>query len=1175
MTLNFILGTNQYDHHQEMIKQFQQDLETDPKGKFFFIVPNHIKFESEIRVLNDLGQIQGNGELVASNSVQCFSLSRLAWYFLRGSDVYNIETLTDTKSAMIIRRVIEQNRSQLKILSGMADKSGFIDQLTSQFTEFENGQVTPDDVEDVMKQNQNDIFTGKIGELNLIYRKYTEAIEQYATNNFKLDALADYLDADLHSKHYHFYVEGFSSFTASELQVIKAILLNCGDLNISLVLDTPAVQPVEKTSFYARPANTFNQLYNLAKDNGVSYHSKFTKTHRVSDDIGKLEDYWIQSSGVSPIKSSHLDSINSVQIWKSTNKQAEVSAVSTYIRQLVANQQYRYKDFLILARDLNQYGSFIEPFMAENEIPAFVDLQRKMTDHPFKKLVDLLFTLVDHGLQSEDALALLRTELMIPEKYQKADISEYRQAVDLLENYVLANGTTRKAWLGQDFEAQANLDSEIDQNIIFDYQKINEIRNFIKEIYQSWSEFFTEEQTAKDAATFLFNFLDKFGVFDRLGVWQQQAADQNDLTSAGQPEQVVDKFNTILDEYVSVFGDEQFKSDEFIEILDAAFDSAQYSQIPSTLDAVNISEIGMVQPNNRKITIVLGATVNNMPGTSVSNGIIADDERQLISDNLDSDKYLNASDEVMNNSEPFLHGLTFTTPSTRLIFTYPNYTEDNKQEDISSYVTRIAEHFGITQQDIMLNPDPLQTEENEVLRYVGSAEASLNYVIRVSRAALDNKAKLSDQWTYVRNRLLQEDQTDSEFALSSLQYQNKPVDLNKETVEKLYGNNIDVSISRLESFYQNEYEYFLKYGLRLQPRQIFEVTSAQTGSLYHAVLDGLVKLLNDQQVDIRNLSDQQLTAYVADVFKNELDKPENKIFSANERMGFISKKAQDTLLQLVRAIKEQLGRNKFIPRATEVAFGRMNNAKQDLPGLSYKIPGGHVINVRGKIDRIDEMSLDKSDYLAVIDYKSSGHKFDFDSFLDGITMQMPTYLENLVANKEQLSSGQDVKIAGAFYSHIQNPKILVKKGVDVEKELLKKFKLDGLIVDDDELLENLDSLVSGASLILPISKSKAKGITINKKNAISNQDLYRILNYNRHLIKQAGEKIYSGKLQINPFRDSANRTGLQFSDYRPILQFDAMLPENEYHEIINHGREAKKVVLKRIEQILEEETNNA
>ncbi len=1175
MTLNFILGKNQFNHHQKMMELFQKDFRNDDQGTFFFIVPNHIKFEAEIRTLNDLGEMQGDNKLIASNRVQCFSLSRLAWYFLRGTDAFNTETLTDTKSAMIIRNIISKNRSDLKILSGMADKSGFIDQLTSQFNEFQNGQVAPDDVADVMKKNSDNIFTGKIEELNLIYQKYTDEIANFATNTFILDSLADYLDKDINSKHYYFYVEGFSTFTASELNVIKSMLINSANLDISLSLNRPITESVSKNDFYARPAQTYSQLSELAHNNQIAFHSEIAGQLRVSSDIAKLEDYWIQSSGTDKIEKSQLDSRNSVQIWKSTNKQAEVSAVSTYIRQLVAQQEFRYKDFLVLARDLNQYSSFIEAFMNENEIPYFIDLQRKMADHPFKKLIDLLFDLRNKGLRNEDAIAILRTELLLPEQYQNSDIGNFRQAVDQLENYVLANGTMRKDWLGDDFQPLAALDENTDQRLIESYQQINEMKQFIRSLYLELDKFLKTEHSAIEAAEFLYKLLDEHGVFATLASWQQQSLDQKDLTSADQPVQVVDKFDTILDEYVSVFGDQLFNSKEFIEILDAGFESAQYSQIPSTLDAVNISEIGMVQPNNRQITLILGSTVNNMPRMTVSNGIIADDERQLISDNLEDGKYLNASDEVMNNSEPYLHDLTFTTPSQRLIFTYPNYAEDNKQQDISSYVARIKDHFGIDEQDILLNPQPDDDQENQVLKYIGSTESTLNYLIRVSRAGLDNKKDLSSQWKYVRQIITAENDPKTKLALESLDYKNVPGNLDPETVSHLYGDNINVSISRLETFYQNQYEYFLKYGLRLQPRQIFEITPAQTGSLYHAVMDGFVKLLNTQQVNIRNLTDDQLKSFVHEIFEEQIEKPENKIFQSSDRMGFIANKAEATLLQLVKAIKQQLSRNKFVPKATEVAFGKMNNTKQDLPGLSYKIPGNHQINVRGKIDRIDEMILDNSDYLAVIDYKSSARAFSFDNFLEGLTMQMPTYLENLVSNKEKFSDRADVKIAGAFYAHIQNPKIQLKKKVDVQSELLKKFKLDGLIVDDDELLENLDDLMTRTSMILPISKTKTKGISINAKNALNQDDLENILNYNKRLITKAGEKIYSGNLEINPYRDSTNRTGLQFSEYKPILQFDAMLPENNYHEIVNHGRSAKKEVLKQIQNILEEDANNA
>ncbi|APX72808.1 PD-(D/E)XK nuclease family protein [Companilactobacillus allii] len=1164
MTLNFVLGKNQFDHQKKIMDLFQKDYKKNPNGQFFFLVPNHIKFESEINTLRSLGN--DDDELIATSNVQSFSFSRLAWYFLRDQSIYNTESLTETKSAMLLRNIILQHESELKIFSGMVGKSGFIDQLSSQFTELLNGKVQPDDLESVLNQNNPDLFIDKIEELNIIYSDYFKQISGLATNNFELDALSQYFDEDIHSKNYYFYISGFSSFTAQELNLVRSMIINCSIVDISFSMDIQASNEDDETEFYQRPLRTYNQLSEIAKTNHINHHDELADSLRVLPDIANLEDYWIQSSGYGKKPAAKLDNKNSVQIWKCTNKQTEVSSTSTYIRNLVATQGYRYKDFLILTRDLGQYGSFIESFMENSEVPYFVDLQNKMVDHPFKKMIDLLFAIVNHGLQSSDVIALLRTELLIPEEFVDIDISEFRSAIDLLENFVLANGLTKRNWLGEDFVPNAKLDEEVDQVIINNFQVMNIVKNYIVKLYKKLDAFFKQTHTSIESVTFLYSFLSKCGVFERLINWQKQAMEQNDLAFANQPDQVVSKFNEILDEYVSVFSEETFDSDAFIEILDAAFESANYSQVPSTLDAVSISEIGMIQPEDRKIVIILGATVNNMPGSSVSNDIISDDERQIISNGLEDGKFLKDTDEVINNSEPFLHDIIFTTPKQRLIFTYPNFTDDNKQQELSSYVTRIMKYFDLTEQVVLLNPDTGAVKESQILPYIGSKTSSLNYLIRISRSAKDEKLELSAPWKYVRSVLLDENNDQTKFALNSLDYKNVPTKLDGNTVEQLYGDNMNVSISRLETFYKNEYEYFLKYGLRLQPRKVFEISSSQTGSLFHAVLDGLVKFTNQQQVKIQNLTDEQINKIVGDIFKEKITYPENKIFLSSARMEFIAQQIEKTLKQLVTAIKRQLSRNDFVPRASEVTFGRING-EGNLPGIALKVLGKHWINVRGKIDRIDELKLDNKDYLAVVDYKSSDRDFVFSDFLEGITMQMPTYLQSLVENKDLLTTDNDAKIAGAFYSHIQNPKLILTKKGFTDEDLLGKFKLKGLVLDDETLLKNLDTeLVNGPSPILPIKITKAHGLEAAPESVVSESDLFKILNYNRHLITKAGEKIYSGQLELNPFRDHEMKTGLEFSDYRPIFEFDAMLPENDYHEIINY----KKIdVLKQIEDVLE------
>jgi ATP-dependent nuclease, subunit B len=55
---------------------------------------------------------------------------------LRDSSDYNLETLTQTKAAMLLKNIVQAHKSDLKIFAGMIDKPGFIDQMISQFDEF-------------------------------------------------------------------------------------------------------------------------------------------------------------------------------------------------------------------------------------------------------------------------------------------------------------------------------------------------------------------------------------------------------------------------------------------------------------------------------------------------------------------------------------------------------------------------------------------------------------------------------------------------------------------------------------------------------------------------------------------------------------------------------------------------------------------------------------------------------------------------------------------------------------------------------------------------------------------------------------------------------------------------------------------------------------------------------
>ena len=101
------------------------------------------------------------------------------------------------------------------------------------------------------------------------------------------------------------------------------------------------------------------------------------------------------------------------------------------------------------------------------------------------------------------------------------------------------------------------------------------------------------------------------------------------------------------------------------------------------------------------------------------------------------------------------------------------------------------------------------------------------------------------------------------------------------------------------------------------------------------------------------------------------------------------------------SLHNQGQRTKMRPLETEVLFGHVGT-ENGLKALTYDLGNGHKVNVRGKIDRIDQMIIDNQRYLGIVDYKSSSHKFNYQDAYYGLALQMLTYLNAMLQNTDLL-----------------------------------------------------------------------------------------------------------------------------------------------------------------------------
>lgn len=1201
MSLQFVLGRANTKKREAMLDNVADILVQEPDAKIFYIVPEHMTFSMEMNVLDYLSKKPEFIErpLMGMIQLQVYSFSRLAWFFLQDSAVFNQTQLTDAGLAMLVRKLLQEWESELTIYRGESRHSGFIQRVTDMLLELRSGQVSIEDLDDMVRRFSDDPKTEdtalKLKDLTLLYQSFTQALfGKYIEREQIMDSLIDKI-RHLDLSDTYFFIDSFHRFSAKEQTLLIEMMKRSKQVTVSLTLDKPYTQEKpDKLDLFYQTGETYFRLYQAAKAANIRLH--FDQVIREPskarcEELNQLEAYWVESSQANavsrPSLSKEMD--NCLYLWEAENKQAEVLHAANEIRKKTVSGEYRYKDILILARDIEEYRSILLPVFEENEIEVFVDEAESMANHPLVEALTSLLAIYRNHWRSHDVLRFLRTELFVPIKgktFQDAEkrleqlresAKEFREKVDITENVVLAYGYEGSHWTSKDKWTFTTFElDEISEQTDED-KKIEAVANGLKKtIAGALEPFFkklSKSKTNAQAARLLYQFLDKIGIDQQLLFWRDDAIARGDLDTARKQEQVWKNFIQLLDEYVDVLGEDEWNVEAFQTILETGFENATYSMVPPRIDQVILSNLTSAQPGTSKVVFMLGMTDQHLPAQTENHSVLTEEERALVGAQLEEGKYLHPLAEDLVATEPFIAYTAFMNASDSLYLSYPIKNDGNGDNKLSPYVQRIKEKMGLTleykpAEAISLAAFDLR-KTDELLSFVGSPRTTLSQVLLVMRRAKEGNQPPSAFWLELFRYFYRHSQEDIVITrlLTSLDRRNIPKPLTPALAEQLYGKDLRLSISQLETFYLDPYSHFLRYGLKLRERPVQELTPAGTGSFFHEALDQIFSTLINENIPLRDLSEQKLE-HVSDHVLNRLfTKDAYRILTVSNQMNFVRRQLAQTVRRMMWAMVNQSKKTNMSAAKTEVLFGQLGSQK-GVPGLEYKLKDGGILRLRGKIDRIDVLESNGRLFLSVVDYKSSKHTIKFPDLYNGTALQMMTYLDTALSNSKLLFDHQ-AQPAGAFYSHVKNPFIKGKSEYeheDIQREMIKQFKMDGLIVEDEELLKLLDTSISGSehSIVYPYRLVKSG---YSSSNFITKEELDVLQQYNRTLILQAGNQILAGSVDLKPYKEKKNQTPSINGTYNAISQFDVLLEENHYRPLLKDT--SKQEILTLIQEALQ------
>src|SRR5699024_3754119 len=129
-----------------------------------------------------------------------------------------------------------------------------------------------------------------------------------------------------------------------------------------------------------------------------------------------------------------------------------------------------------------------------------------------------------------------------------------------------------------------------------------------------------------------------------------------------------------------------------------------------------------------------------------------------------------------------------------------------------------------------------------------------------------------------------------------------------------------------------------------------------------------------------------------------------------KRLTRISKRA-------LWALARQLRAGAFTPLGYEVGFG----GDSLLPEIAIGLPGGRLLRLAGKIDRVDLLEQDWKTYVKILDYKSGSKSFRLLDAYYGLQLQLLLYQDAFLKAGKSLLGRESLCPGGVFYFHIDDP----------------------------------------------------------------------------------------------------------------------------------------------------------
>ena len=1081
-------------------------------NKILVITPEQFSFTAEKKLMDAL-----KTEAVLNAEVVTFS--RMAYRVINEIGGRTETNLSKCGKIMLIYSILNNCKKDLKFL-GKTDEN--VDMVETAITEFKKHGIS---IEQLKKEteNQEDIYLkNKLNDINIIYEKFQEQIaEKYIDETDLLTILAQNVDKVDEFKDNLIYIDEFSGFTSQEYDIIKKLLKIAKRVTVTICTDSiHDVKNPDTDIFYSNQITT-NKILQLAEESQIKVEEvNLEKNYRFkTPELKHLEQ------NLYNLKSKiYSEEVKNISLFLAKNQYSEIEQVAKNIFKLVRDENYRYKDISIITKNIDTYANLARVIFEKYDIPIFIDENRDLNQNIIIQYLLSILEIFIKNWSYESIFNYLKTGLN--------DIEE--DELFKLEKYCIKWGIKNNKWK-KEF-TYGNFDEKEKAEI----ERLEQIRKNIVDPLVKLKKEIDENKTAKGISKAIYQFLVDQEIAKKIRQKQNELEEKGLIDLSHEYESSINIVINLLDEIVLVFKDDKITIDKFAQILRVGLKNSNLTKIPGTQDQVIMGDVDRSRSHKVKATFIIGLNDGIFPSINKDEGFLNDDDREILkSHGIELAK--GTIDKLYEDN--FNIYKTFTTAEQKLYLSYPSSDMQGKALRPSILVNRIKKIY------------PKLSEESDVIE----SKSEILNTKTTYEELINNISKLRENeiekiWYYVYNYYKKDENWNNklEQSLKGLNYSNLPEKIEQKNIDKLYGNKLSTSISKLEQYRRCPFSYFLQYGLKIKPQEELKVKSFDTGTFMHEVIDEVFEIIKEEKIKLEDITEDKISEIVDKIIDEELLQNKNYIFTSTAKYRVLVIRLKKIIKKALKYIIQSLTSSEFNVLGTELEFDDKGKYKT----IKLQLENGKNVEITGKIDRVDTAQNEDGKYLRIIDYKSSIKNIDLNEVYAGLQIQLLTYLDAVC--KEE-----DLMPAGILYFSLMEQMIDTDKNMEleqIEERIRKSFKMKGLILADIKVVKLHDkNLENGYSNIVPAYISKS-GLSEGKSSCVTKEQFKDLQDYMYIVIKQISNEILSGNIDLKPFYKN-KKTPCSYCDYKSICNFNNGACLNKYNFI---DEKSKQEILEKI-----------